>query len=72
MRKVCPNLYLALSHLADLNAVVPSLVTSLSTEQIDTLGDRFLDELVHRGAYYRIRCVWGKRKVEDVAYSIAL
>ncbi|KAI0531727.1 S-adenosyl-L-methionine-dependent methyltransferase [Xylaria digitata] len=37
-----------------------NLQTNLSTETMDTLSDRLLDELVKRGASYRIRCVWGR------------
>ncbi|KAI1451322.1 S-adenosyl-L-methionine-dependent methyltransferase [Annulohypoxylon moriforme] len=42
----------------------PGLKTSLSVEQMDSLGDRLFDELAESGAYYRIRCVWGRKKNE--------
>ncbi|KAI1144994.1 S-adenosyl-L-methionine-dependent methyltransferase [Nemania diffusa] len=38
-----------------------NLQPNLSAEQMDTLSDRLLDELVERGASYRIRCVWGRK-----------
>ncbi|KAK9772392.1 putative Wax synthase domain-containing protein [Seiridium cardinale] len=44
--------------------LAPNLENRLSIEQIDTLGDRLFKELVERGACYRIRCVWGRKKFE--------
>ncbi|KAH8773843.1 methyltransferase-like protein type 11 [Diaporthe sp. PMI_573] len=44
-----------------------NLKTDLPAEQMDTLGDRLLHELVTKGACYRIRCVWGRKKNSDEA-----
>lgn len=39
-----------------------NLQTNLLANQMDTLGNRLLDELVERGVSYRIRCVWGRNQ----------
>lgn len=41
--------------------LVPDLKAGLCSEQMDTLGERLYDELVQCGAYYRIRCIWGRK-----------
>lgn len=53
--------------MANLILVAIDLKTDLSVEQMDTLGDRLLEELVTKGARYRIRCVWGRKKNSDEA-----
>lgn len=53
--------------MANMILVATNLKSDLSVEQMDTLGDRLLDELVTKGACYRIRCVWGRKKNSDEA-----
>lgn len=50
-----------------IDPVAKNLKTTLTEEQMDTLGNRLFEELVEQGAYYRIRCVWGRKKFENAA-----